>query len=169
MMTQKFKRGDLVRIADDLGPMMDHFKKGCDAIVIASYNDQYGGGNTEDYTVFIEKSGEVSWYHESQLTFIRHDLDLLQKWKKDSKSRLKQHSSMRWILDNIDTIIIHKAPVASILKLFDVFQIQTTFHSNGEFYVLVRDWEEVKPYIITICRDFVRIDNELKKQQAEAQ
>ena len=43
-MEQKFKKGDYVRVTKNLGPMMSHFKSDCNAIVMGSYNDRYGGG-----------------------------------------------------------------------------------------------------------------------------
>ena len=68
---QKFRRGNLVLIADDLGPSMGHFRAGCKAIVMGSYNDQYGGGNTDSYTVmFMDTGGQCSWYYEHQLTLL---------------------------------------------------------------------------------------------------
>lgn len=79
-MTQKFFRGDLVRIADDLGPSMSHFESGVDAVVIASYAEQYGGnasGETKFTLYILPNIGEVSWYNEEQLTLISED-----GWKK---------------------------------------------------------------------------------------
>ncbi|MDE2105409.1 MAG: hypothetical protein KGL39_49740, partial [Patescibacteria group bacterium] len=67
---QKFHKGDHVRIAKDLGQSMSHFQADCEAIVIGSYNDQYGGGNTRDYTLHLKGGGQVSWYYENQLTMI---------------------------------------------------------------------------------------------------
>lgn len=83
---QKFERGDWVHVAADLGSMMRHFENDCDAVVLGSYQDQYGGGNTKDYSLlifpkspkhppFVDRSKEVmklgtanSWYEEWQLT-----------------------------------------------------------------------------------------------------
>ena len=71
---QKFQRGDRVRIAKELGPMMSHFGgKGCQAIVLGSYNDQFGGGNIKSYSLLVYEDKEwysCSWYEEYQLTLI---------------------------------------------------------------------------------------------------
>ena len=55
---QKFKKGDYVRVAKDLGPSMGHFPADCDAIVIGSYKDQYGGSDTKSYTLSLKGNGE---------------------------------------------------------------------------------------------------------------
>lgn len=65
---QKFLPGTRVRIADDLGPHMDHFEKGKNATVRYTYAHAYGGSNVTGYCLDIDGVGEVSWYHESQLT-----------------------------------------------------------------------------------------------------
>ena len=72
-MSQKFFKGDLVKIADDLGRSMSHFPQGCEAVVIATYAEQYGGGGNDKYTLHVLKKGEGgenSWYYENQLTLI---------------------------------------------------------------------------------------------------
>lgn len=88
---QQFRHADLVRIADDLGPSMDHFHKGCDGIVINSYYEKYGKSGNDphnSYTVFIDGHGEHSWYEGWQLAFLRNDPDLLTEWRiKNAKRR----------------------------------------------------------------------------------
>lgn len=69
---QKFVRGDRVRIADDLGPMMSHFTSGKDATVLHSYNDNHGCNNYKDYALKIDGKGYSAWYHEDQLTLINN-------------------------------------------------------------------------------------------------
>ena len=76
-MKQKFKRGDIVKVADDLGMTMRHFRgAGEEAMVVASYADQYQGGRYHkddniEYTLKFKKHGEISWYHEHQLTLLK--------------------------------------------------------------------------------------------------
>jgi hypothetical protein len=79
MKKQKFFRGDLVQIADDLAPSMRHFSKGCQAIVIGSYAELCQDDNDVDnYCLYIlPRGGSQSWYHTPQLTLIepnRYDL-----------------------------------------------------------------------------------------------
>ena len=95
---QKYHRGDRVKIAKDLGDTMSHFEADCEAIVLYSYKDKYGGKDydVEDYSVYIKGVGQVSWYKEHQLTLIKKKrLDLLSKWKKMRKFRKRR---IRWIL-----------------------------------------------------------------------
>jgi len=82
-MTQKFFKGDLVQVG--LMPIfMSHFAGNCKAIVLYTYAEQYGRSGLDldkKYSLFILKpgeQGEVSWYHEDQLTLIEPDrFDLL--------------------------------------------------------------------------------------------
>lgn len=81
---QKFFLGDLVRVADDLGPSMNHFPKGQDAIVLYSYSENYGRTSARDDNIFclyvLKDRSETSWYHAKQLTLIEEDrFDLLPK------------------------------------------------------------------------------------------
>ena len=76
MNTQKFQAGDLVRVATskELGPTMIYFESDCDAVVLGSYNDQFGCGdvNNHVYTLLLLDSNKrVSWYHEKNLTLIK--------------------------------------------------------------------------------------------------
>lgn len=82
-MTQKFFKGDLVQVGE-MPINMSHFDGNCKAIVIATYTEQHGRSGADpdkEYTLFILKKGgrgEVSWYHEHQLTLIEPDrFDLL--------------------------------------------------------------------------------------------
>ena len=71
---QKFHRGDVVHIAADLGPSMCHFVGDQDAVVMGSYADRFGGNSHDHYTLlFLDTGDEVSWYYDSQLTFLRHE------------------------------------------------------------------------------------------------
>jgi len=79
MKEQKFFRGDLVQIADDLGKAMSHFEKGCKAIVIGTYAElSYDDNKVDDYQLYIlPHQGTSAWYHTHQLTLIepnRYDL-----------------------------------------------------------------------------------------------
>lgn len=67
---QKFAPGDRVRIVDDLGPAMTHFKSGVNATVEYTYAHAYGGDNVDSYSLIIDDYGSVAWYHECQLSLI---------------------------------------------------------------------------------------------------
>lgn len=69
---QKFRRGDLVRIAADLGPARRHFPADQDALVLGSYRDKFGNGREDSYALHLLPGGNCSWYEEEHLTLVRH-------------------------------------------------------------------------------------------------
>lgn len=79
MKEQKFFKGDLVQIANDLGDSKRHFPKGCKAIVIGSYAELCHDDNKVDklQLYLLPDRGTSAWYHTEQLTLIepnRYDL-----------------------------------------------------------------------------------------------
>jgi hypothetical protein len=129
---QKFKRGDLVHIAADLGSCMSHFTADKDVIIMGSYRDQFGGDCTDSYTVlFIEDGNTVSWYHENQLTFIRHvgqeEIDRV----RDAKDvREAQESDLDWIVKNYP--FEKTIPGASMGELMRRIGIENPWGARGE-------------------------------------
>jgi len=87
MEKQKYVKGDLVKIAKNLGPCMKFFISDCEAIVIGSYADRVGGDHKKDhYTLHIKGHSQHSWYKEHQLTLIAHNqLELLKKWEEEEE------------------------------------------------------------------------------------
>lgn len=81
-MTQKFFKGDLVQVGE-MPKYMSHFTGNCQAIVMGTYEEQFGGEcqGEHQYTLFIlKKEGTSSWYEENQLTLIEPNrFDLLPK------------------------------------------------------------------------------------------
>jgi hypothetical protein len=73
MSKPKYAIGDVVQIADDLGPYMSHFPgAGKTAMVIES--DPYNDNDAEyKYGLRIENHGDSWWYYESQLTLIQRN------------------------------------------------------------------------------------------------
>ena len=117
---QKFHKGDLVRVAEDLGPSMAHFSgKGELAHVVGSYHDQFGGGPEEpEYTLLFKDGNTVSWYYEHQLTFIRYGGEAeMQAVKASRKTRQVQESDLDWILLNWPSLRESSVPSATIIKL----------------------------------------------------
>lgn len=72
---QKFAVGTRVKIADDLGPTMQHFTAGGLATVCYTYAHAYPGANIrtdrwapeKSYCLDIDGEGRSSWYYEHQL------------------------------------------------------------------------------------------------------
>lgn len=146
---QKFKRGNLVHIAKDLGSMMSHFDNDKDAIIVGSYADQFGGSNTKSYTVmFTDTGGESSWYEEHQLTLIDEGGEHLFKEAKKNRERIsKQNTDINYIVSKLDEGSLSSE---SILLLFDMLGHNTSFHRNGEFFVLFSDWQQLYPIFLHI-------------------
>lgn len=68
---QQYRRGDLVYVKKITDSSRDHFA--CDqfAVVLYSYDDQYGGGIVNDYSViFVQDGSSSSWYIAEDFIFI---------------------------------------------------------------------------------------------------
>lgn len=134
-MTQKFHKGDLVRVAKNLGFSMAHFTADVDAIVIGSYADEYGGGNTNSYTLHLKGQGKCSWYYENQLELIESNrLDLLEQWEREKVAEIKEKSDLDWIFAHGPEVAAapHGASVARLAKCLG---IEDMWGSHGEGFV----------------------------------
>lgn len=127
-----FKKGDWVRVAKDLGPSMSHFTADCEAIVVGSYADQYGGRNRNSYTLHLKGQGQVSWYYGEQLTLIESGrIDKLAAWEEERAADIKQKSDLDWIFDHGPEVAA-KPPGASIQALASCFGLNNLWGSRGE-------------------------------------
>lgn len=146
---QKFKKGNLVHIAKDLGSTMSHFENDEDVIIVGSYADQYGGSNTKSYTVMFPDTGdESSWYEEHQLTLIDEGGEHLFKEAKKNRERIsEQNTDINYIVSKLNEGSLSSE---SILLLFDMLGHNTPFHINGEFFVLFSDWQQLHPIFVHI-------------------
>lgn len=148
---QEFHKGDLVRVAKDLGPTMSHFQSDCDAIVIASYKDQYGGNDTESYTIHIKGYGQTSWYDEHQLTLIkREQLHKLKEWEKEEEEECELKSNLDWIFSH-GPEVLENSHGASIGALAQCFGLESLWGSSGEgmeyFANAELTMQAAKPYL----------------------
>ena len=129
---QKFSKGDYIKIDEDLGKSMSHFQSGCEAIVIGSYKDQYGGSNIKSYTLHIKGGGQTSWYYEHQLTLIEANrLDLLEQWVADRKLDDDMKSDLDWIFEHGPEVLAGQHP-ASVPALANCFGLTNLWGSHGE-------------------------------------
>lgn len=132
---QKYNKGDYVKVSKNLGSSMSHFTSDCEAIVIGSYHDQFGGsGGYKSYTLHLKDEGECSWYNEHQLTLIKAGaFDLLQEWKDKKEADRKIKSDMDWIFKNGADVIAHGYS-ASIISLAEClgFTADSLWGKNGE-------------------------------------
>ena len=129
---QEFQKGDWVRVAKSLEPSMSHFKSDCEAIVIGSYADKYGGSNRDSFTLHLKGNGECSWYNGNQLTLIESGrLDRLQAWEDEAEAERKQKSDLDWIFAN-GPAVAEKPHGASIQALAGCFGLTKLWGRNGE-------------------------------------
>lgn len=74
MKRQKFERYSIVKVTDNLPVGMSHFYSGFTGIVRGTYGQLYGGGDTNQYSLYVLEDGKIvntlSWYQEDQLTFV---------------------------------------------------------------------------------------------------
>ena len=148
---QKYSKGDHVKIVKDLGQDMSHFTSGCEAIVMYSYKDEYGGNDNETYCLYIKEEGEVSWYYEHQLILIKKkQLALLSKWKKEMKNESDLKKNIDWIFKNGEKVITCPHG-SSIETLASHLGINNLWGSRGEGIVYSQNALRVinlaKPYL----------------------
>jgi len=132
MAKQKFHKGDHVRVVKNLGPHMSHFSSDCEAVVIGSYKDQFGGSDTKSYTLFLKDQGEVSWYDEHQLILIQKKrLDLLKQWESALEADNEEKSDLDWIFSHGEDVLDNKYD-ASVSALGKCLGIGDMWGSRGE-------------------------------------
>jgi hypothetical protein len=135
LIDQKFTKGDLVRVAKDLGSSMCHFRSDCEAVVIGSYDDQYGGGDTDSYTLHLKGEGRCSWYHEHQLVLIeRGRLDVLSQWEDEKKAEEEVNGNLDWIFQNGKDVLksAHPSTISTLAKCFGLTNL---WGNSGEGFV----------------------------------
>ena len=123
---------------------------GQEAIIVGSYADQYGGDDRKQYKImFCETGNTMSWKDQSQMELIEEGGEHLfdeAKIKRDEIS--KRNTDINYIKGNIDGGLSSE----SVLFLFDMLGYKSSFISNGEFYVLMMDWQKLKP-VFTHIKD----------------
>jgi len=134
MTNAKFKINDLVHINKTLPEYMSHFDCDQDAIIIEySHNKCQAGNDWEhSYSLFIKDVGEVSWYHDSNLTLIKNDQsELLHKWQNERDEDRKQKSDLDWIFNN-GKLVIKNMYGSSMVALAKCFTDKSLWGERGE-------------------------------------
>jgi len=151
--TQTFNRGNLVRIAKDLGQSMSHFENDKEVIIVGSYADQYGGSDRTSYTVMFPDNGNTSsWYNEHQLTLVDIGGEhLITEAKKRREEVSKQNKDLNLIIKNWEKNE-WKLSSETILFLFDKIGYKTSFLRNGEYFILFADWHDVYPFVDLVVK-----------------
>jgi hypothetical protein len=137
---QKYHQGDLVRIAEDLGPHRAPFESNCDAVVVESYSDRYEGANHQFYKLYLKGYGEALWYHDSKLTLVEPGrMDLLEQWRAELMAEAKQKGDLDWIFAHGHTVLsgAHTASVQALARclgmtyLWGIPSDPMTYFHNG--------------------------------------
>lgn len=152
--SQLFKKYDLVKLNDELSPMYSHHSgAGQLALIKGSYKDIFGYGDTNVYSIFLEKIGETSWYSESDMKLIESNReDLYLKWNQVLEDKYKEQSDLDWIFANPETVIKNR-PFASIQSLSDCFDGGNIWGPKGEgvslFYNIQKVLIHAGPFLLT--------------------
>ena len=134
LIMQKFNKYDYIRIVKDLGCFMSHFQGDCDAIIIGSYADQFGGKDIKSYTVYLKGQGQVSWYREHQLILIeKNRKDIYDKWEAERQKEIEQKSDINWIFAN-GKEVINNGYGASVITLAKYLNIVNLWGEHGEYF-----------------------------------
>lgn len=150
-MKQEFQKGDHVQVAKDLGPSMSHFTGDCEAIVIGSYRDQYGGSDTNSYTLHLKGRGRTSWYYGQQLTLIERDRnDLLATWEHEAAELESRDSNLTWIFNN-GALVMKRASGATVAALANHMGIVNLWGSRGEGITLY----EMSHLVMQLARPYL--------------
>lgn len=153
---QKFHKGDHVLIAKNLGSCMSHFTSGCEAIVMGSYEDKFGGRCYRDerpiaYALMIPNQGETAWYNENQLTLIkRNRQDLIKLWNDEIDANNAKKFDLDWIFNNGD-LVLRKGLGASLSALAATLGFTQMWGLRGEGWDLAENQYRImflaKPYL----------------------
>jgi len=148
---QKYAKGDRVRIVKECSKYMRHFPQDCEAIVIGSYADQWGGTDTGTYTLYIKDEGEVSWYAEERFSLIERDrLDLLTQWKEEAKQEAVVKANLDWIFAQGKSVLKspHGATIAALAKCFGLTNLWGSRGEGVTYYINARTTMQLaKPFL----------------------
>lgn len=176
-MEQKFKTGNLVRVAEDLGPMMDHFPgEGKEAFIEYSYYEKFGGNQDTMpcYSLLFKNGRSVAWYDEDQLTLIDEGGEhFLTEIKEKRALKDAEESDLKWIVENWPNI--RKKPSgATCEKLMSIVGITEPWGKNGEglaWYTnacyAISMLDEVLMEGMQAVEEFIEVIEELKARAAK--
>ena len=160
MKQQKFKRGNVCELL--YGHIMYSFSDGKNeqtdmspedigkkVIIEYSYAEEFGGDNTNSYSViFMDTGSSVAWKDENQLKFIEEGGEhLFKEAQKKRDADKKQNTDLKYILDNLES---GELSSESMLYLFKMLGFRSSFLTNGEFFCLFNDWAELHPVFVCI-------------------
>jgi hypothetical protein len=175
MSTQKFQRFDHIKIAEDLGSAMSHFKSGVEAIVLYSYKEKYGGRHhAHQYCLYFKGGGQSAWYNENQLTLIASGQEALYNdWNTQAEERKKRHSDLEWIFSPKHMTADFSLSGDSAQAIADLMDAGSLWGSRGEGWTWYDNYQAVArfalPYIVAGDKDgFMAAVEKVKESIAAA-
>lgn len=169
-MEQKYKKGTIVRVIFG-HPVWTHTENGVQvqdirsdtvgklAVIEGSYFDQYGGNpeyGKDHYSVIYMNGNSEAWKYDKQLEFVEEGSEeLIEALKGIRLAEKKKHETLLWIIDNWNNGELN---TDSILYLFDRLAYPTSFHKNGEFFVIFTDWQYIGPIVAQMMKLKTEVD-----------
>lgn len=154
---QKFKRGNLVEVLvghqiwSSKDGLQDMSPKdvGRKAIIEYSFAEKYGGNDVDSYSIIWQDTGSsLAWKSTNELKLIDEGGEHLFKEANKNRERISaQNTDINYIVSKLDEGSLSSE---SILLLFDMIGHNTSFHRNGEFFVLFSDWRQLQPVFLHI-------------------
>lgn len=140
---QKFKRGNLVRVVKTGCTYKGNLSVDKEAVILGSYADLYGGTNIYDYSIiFTDDGNECAWFDKLQLILLDEGGEHLIEKAKETQAKTKaKNRDMKYVSEKIETESIS---AESILFLFEMLGIHSSFNHNGEYFILFEDWRQIK-------------------------
>lgn len=121
---------------------------------MGSYHDQFGGGNVDSYTImFADDGNRVSWYEDSQLSYVRHGgEDTIRNIIAEREVRESQERDLKWIALNWATIR-KRVPGATAEELMRHVGIPNPWGSQGEGMAWYANWQQTFAAVDPILSD----------------
>lgn len=141
-----FKNGNIVRKTNTYWyGRLNESKEDIGKLYVIEYNygEKYGNGIAGGgYSILDMETGcSSAWWHDDQLEFIEEGgINLIRELQEKSNNREKLFNDLDWIKENYPP-----KSGTSWLKLMSEIGYNSTFNSNGEFYVLYSDIQAFKP------------------------
>jgi hypothetical protein len=164
MNKQKYQRGNLVRVlvghlihgqdakkgkyTEDISPE----QVGKLAIIQYSYKDKFGGSSSNEcYSVMFQETGaSVAWKYPHELELVNKGGEhLFKEAEANRRKKVKRAKKPKACREMIKT---GKGSSVTVLKIFEMFNYNSSFAVNGEFYVLYRDWGVLRPVFQRILK-----------------
>lgn len=165
MLKPKFRRGNLVRIKDDLGLCKAHFQKAQEAVIIGSYLELCGGEHDiYNYQVRLRQSGRcVAWYDEDDMILVDAGGENLVEEAIETELRNEVKNIFKNHENDFESCDFGSHEITKIFRLIE--HDSEYFHCN-DFLSILREWDEFYPTLMKVkaaktIEDAKKLDYEL--------